>query len=305
MDDHFILEGYNVKTLNVTGYVFGVGYPTNTVADMSGSQGLSFNPSNMNPLAKAALQLAGGRCDISVEGWSKDDGNPVLLKVIASRTIHTNADGSYTATVDMSGLPANEYSISQNDVLVAKVYIGMPTPSPTPVPLSRYTYDLRPGWNLISIPLVLQDNSISGIFPSDVKSKIVTIWGWDESTQNWRYFSEQDHYFDEYFPGLSNLETGKAYWVEMSEPATVVIQGTVPGSAPNSPVSFGSPWSFLGPTGLSSSTPDSMYPNAVSVWGWDQTRQTWEYHSTIDHYFDEYFSGISNIQPGYGYWVEK
>jgi hypothetical protein len=176
------------------------------------------------------------------------------------------------------------------------------------LPVAPGTYDISlvAGWNLISIPLTVQNNSIAGIFPEDARSGIVDIWGWDEAAQNWMYYSpDPDDYFYQYYPALTGLGTGKAYWVEMNKPATIVIQGTVPGSAPASPAALVPGWNFVGPTGSSPSTPAAMYTNAVDVWGWDEAAQNWMYYSPDpDDYFYQYYPEINSIQPGHGYWVE-
>jgi hypothetical protein len=298
--DTFTVYAEPVTKLVATGYF--------QITHLIGKTAEAYPDGNSNyKCGMTTTGIPSGTYDIKVEGDARDQSGEIILTVVAARTVTIGPDGTVDVTLDMSGLPDKVYTLYQDETEVALIYKGVATPQPTPTqtPQSSYQFDLRPGWNLISIPLTLQDNSISGIFPPDVKSKIVTIWGWDNGAQNWQYFSETDNYFYDYFPMLTNLETGKAYWVEMTDSATVEIHGTVPGNAPASPASFGSPWSFVGPTGLSSSTPDAMYPNSITVWGWDQTRQNWVYYSTSDPFFYDYFPGISSIQPGYGYWVER
>ncbi|OPY28919.1 MAG: Calx-beta domain protein [Methanocella sp. PtaU1.Bin125] len=175
-----------------------------------------------------------------------------------------------------------------------------------PTTVETYNYTLVSGWNLISIPLTLQDNSITGIFPADVRAGIVNIWGWDEDAQNWVYYCpDSGDYFYEYYPALTALETGKAYWVEMNRTATVSVQGTVPAGAPASPAALVDGWNFVGLTGETSSSPAAMYPDAVTVWGWDAAAQNWVYYCPDpDDYFYEYYPEITGILPGRGYWVE-
>jgi asparagine N-glycosylation enzyme membrane subunit Stt3 len=65
-------------------------------------------------------------------------------------------------------------------------------------------------------------------------------------------------------------------------------------------------WSFVGPTGQADSTPTALYASAADVWGWDEVTQNWVYYSPDpDDYFYQYYSEISTIRPGHGYWVEK
>ena len=132
------------------------------------------------------------------------------------------------------------------------------------------------------------------------------IWGWDESEQNWVYYCpDPNDYFYQYYPGIKDLETGRTYWVKMNKSASFTIQGTLPDSAPNSPVALVSGWNFVGSTGFSSTTPASLYPNAIDVWGWDASAQNWVYYSPDPNdYFYQYYTNIDTVQAGHGYWVE-
>jgi hypothetical protein len=174
-------------------------------------------------------------------------------------------------------------------------------------PLPTINISLVAGWNLVSIPLVLQNNSISAVLPQSVRSGLVNIWGWDEARQDWSYYSSDPaDYFYQYYPAITRLETGKAYWIEMNCSATLTIQGAVPGYAPNSPATLVSGWNFVGPSGQTNSTPGVMYSSAVDVWGWDETTQNWIYYSPDPNdYFYQYYSKINTIRPGHGYWIEK
>jgi hypothetical protein len=171
---------------------------------------------------------------------------------------------------------------------------------------TTYSVSLVKDWNLISLPITPEDSDISSIFPADVVGSIVDIWGWDEARQDWVYYSpDPNDYYYQYYPKLTDLEAGKAYWIEMSSPATFTVSGTVPGIAPKSPTTLGSRWNFVGLTGLAWSTPVAMYPGAIDVWGWDEVRQDWVYYSpnSNDYYYQSY-PKINNIKPGHGYWVE-
>jgi hypothetical protein len=175
-----------------------------------------------------------------------------------------------------------------------------------PVFSSQYEYHLVAGWNLIGVPLDIPDNSIAGFFPEDVRDNIYDIWGWDESAQDWMYYAPNpaDYYY-QYYPALTNLETGRAYWVEMSDEAYFQIEGTVPDCAPQSPVPLVPTWNFMALTGTCSSSPSDMYPAAYDVWGWDESAQDWVYYSpNPSDYYYQYYPQLTQIQPGYGYWVE-
>ncbi|WP_158301484.1 hypothetical protein [Methanocella paludicola] len=138
-------------------------------------------------------------------------------------------------------------------------------------------------------------------------SGIVDVWGWNESTQSWMYYSPNpDPWFASNFPALKQVEAGRAYWVEMNKSASFAITGTVPSTAPASPVSLAPSWNFVGTTGLSSSTPEALYPsNVVDVWAWNESTQSWMYYSpNPDPWFASNFPAFNSINTGHGYWVE-
>jgi hypothetical protein len=172
--------------------------------------------------------------------------------------------------------------------------------------LDSYTINLTTGWNLISLPVDPADNSVYGIFPENVQSGIVDIWGWNEAQQNWIYYSpDPNDYFYQYYSAITELESGKAYWVEMNKSGSFTVEGTIPSNAPTSPVALVSGWNFIGCTGLTSAAVTSMYPDAIDVWGWNEAQQNWIYYSPDPNdYFYQYYTKINTIQPGKGYWVE-
>jgi parallel beta-helix repeat protein len=175
-----------------------------------------------------------------------------------------------------------------------------------PMYSSTYTYHLVAGWNLVSIPLDVADSSIEGFFPESVGSSIVDIWGWNESTQNWVFYChDPDSIYYDYYPALTELETGRAYWVDIPVEASFEVQGAVPDGAPQSPVPLVSSWNFIGPTGLSPQTPAGLYQSAVDVWGWDESAQNWIFYCPDpDNMYYDYYPGLTQVQPGHGYWVD-
>jgi len=239
-------------------------------ADYIGSQGrLSFSPGTTTATINITIVN-----DTAIEG-----NESIVLTLISPVNVTIGSRGSATITITDDDAP--------------------------PAPLT-YTISLVEGWNLISLPIAPGNASIQAIFPAEALAGIVDIWGWNESQQNWIFYSpDQNDYFYDYYPALTSLEPGKAYWVEMNRSATFTVQGTVPDNAPHSPTALVSEWNFVGLTGLSSSTPAALYPAAVDVWGWDAAEQNWVYYSPDpDDYFYAYYPKLENIQPGHGYWVE-
>lgn len=180
------------------------------------------------------------------------------------------------------------------------------TPAAATPCVATYNLTLYQGWNLISIPVELQDYSLSSIFPANVMDNVTSIWGWNESTQSWVFYSyDPDDDFYQYLPALTRLEPGKAYWVQMDQPGSLTVQGTVPGYAPGSTTVLGPDWNFVGTTGMSSPPITSVYPDAVSVWAWNGITQSWEiYCFDPDHFYYQVLPELTTAHPGKGYWVQ-
>jgi hypothetical protein len=171
----------------------------------------------------------------------------------------------------------------------------------------NYTYHLSNGWNLISVPLDISNNSIDGFFPADVKGGIVDVWGWNETKQDFMFYSlnKNDWYYSQYEP-LNTIETGRAYWVEMNKTASFTVNGTMPSDLSSSSKALVKGWNFRGVLGLSSSYyVESLYKNPINVWGWNETKQDFMFYSLNknDWYYSQY-QPLTMINSGKGYWVE-
>ena len=169
------------------------------------------------------------------------------------------------------------------------------------------SYHLVPGWNLISVPLNVSDTSIEGFFPADVRSGMLTLWAWDASKQDWVFYGSDpnDWYYSQY-PALTNVETGRGYWVEMNKSVNFTVEGTAPVSAPASPLPLVKGWNLVGLTGVGSSSPGALYPGAFTVWNWDPVAQNWVFYGSdpSDWYYSQY-PALSSLHAGQGNWVEK
>lgn len=253
-------------------------------------------------------------------GQTDSDGYYVFTNVphTATSSDETSYESRYrlyaNQTISGYNYSAN-FSVQRGSTAAVNLVIGtISTPVPTPVPIptpvptpesKTCVLPLHQDWNLISIPLELENNDIASIFSADVLDDITDIWGWDESVQNWVYYSiNPDDYFYQFYPKLTRLETGRAYWVRMVGTASVTVEGTVPEGAPDSPAALVPGWNFVGLTDITPVALTSMYPDATDVWGWDESVQNWVYYSCDpDDYFYQYYPKLNNIMPGDGYWV--
>ncbi len=76
---------------------------------------------------------------------------------------------------------------------------------------------LIPGWNLISIPLYTEDNSIQSVLQSIV-DRYVSVWTYDSDSWKRYIIGKTDN-------NLFNMESGKGYWIYINSPSVLVITG--------------------------------------------------------------------------------
>ncbi|MBU0635663.1 hypothetical protein KKE06_01425 [Candidatus Micrarchaeota archaeon] len=174
---------------------------------------------------------------------------------------------------------------------------------------TRFDIQLNRKWNLISVPFVLQDDSIEEVF-SEIDENVHAVWAYDAFDDEWYVYRPSD-------PGASNLETikpGNGYWVSMLEDDILTIGGSLFSPAttpPDKPVKWG--WNLIGYFGTEETTlydgPDgegrpaycALYSLGQSVLdkGWSALRTYWEPDNPPWYDYGYY----DDMDPGAGYWI--
>ncbi len=129
-------------------------------------------------------------------------------------------------------------------------------------------FEVLPKWNLVAVPLVMDDYGKTALFPTAVSSA----------------FGYADGYYS-----YSTLENGRGYWLKFGSGETVSQVG-LPRTQDTIPVSQG--WNIIG--ALSVQVPVS---NVGSIPGGIVTSQFFGYDGT--------YSPSSSLDPGKGYWVKS
>tara|TARA_Y100001973_G_C5206002_1_gene341591 strand:+ start:4171 stop:5976 length:1806 start_codon:yes stop_codon:yes gene_type:complete len=124
------------------------------------------------------------------------------------------------------------------------------------------------GWNLISLPLEVENFNYLTLFPDAIDG---TLYGFNE-TYNQKSF----------------LEIGKAYWLRFENNGTQFISGTVPESIT---ISLVEGWNLIGIPGRN---PISIY-DIIDV---NSILETGTLYS-----FDGTYANITTLEPGKGYWI--
>jgi hypothetical protein len=131
--------------------------------------------------------------------------------------------------------------------------------------------DLKAGWNMVSVPLTLADNSTSVVFPG-----VAGVFAWNATSRNY------------YEPEVIDPEKG--YWVAVTENTTISVNGT-PVDTWTIDITAG--WNMIGSVATNSSIadPDDNPDGSVipPAYWWDPVERG--YVTTYD------------VEPGKGYWI--
>jgi len=152
------------------------------------------------------------------------------------------------------------------------------------------TIDLVAGWNLISLPLIPDDSTITTVLAGVT---VDSVWNYTApySPDSW----------SSYFPGapedLVTMVDGKGYWVKMSAPAVLTFQGVEMTSGAVAPRTYDVVvgWNFIGFKSITAKEV-SNYLAAIKnsytlIYAFDAANQA---YVTVQ-------SG--NLEPGKGYWI--
>jgi hypothetical protein len=163
------------------------------------------------------------------------------------------------------------YSIAVDNVGNTEAAPGEPDATTTVVAVPGITLNLKAGWNMVSAPLTLGNNSVSAVFPG-----VAAVYTWDPVS---RSYIQPD-----------TIEPDTGYWVAVTADGNITVTGT-PVTTWTSDMTAG--WNMIGSVSNAASianpndSPDaSVQPFAY--W-WDPVNRT--YILTTD------------IDPGKGYWV--
>ncbi len=162
-------------------------------------------------------------------------------------------------------------------------------PDDDDAPGKVFSISLQPGWNLFSVPVTPANTALESVL-SPIAGKYVSVWSYKEGS--WKFNKPG-------FPAvtLSTVESGRGYWIDMKETATLSVSGSPPGKS--IPLSAG--WNLVG---YNSATPQkietafsSIAGKIITVWAFVDNR--W----LVCNPEKPIFTSLFTAQPGYGYWV--
>jgi len=164
---------------------------------------------------------------------------------------------------------------------------------------TTYTLPLKIGWNLISLPLIIdEDTPIPAIF-YPIEGKYTRIHLWDASSGyyvNYRVTPDLTHQNE-----FKYLKMDVGYWVYATEDTNFVLSGLQNTSARNVHLYHG--WNMMGYAFNTSKT----ISTAVTA-NYNKINLMWRRNAVTDTYelFDpwgRFTNQFTTFTPGYGYWV--
>ena len=142
---------------------------------------------------------------------------------------------------------------------------------------------LNPNWNLISIPLTLEDNSVETAL-SSIEGKYESIFTYDSSTSDW-------------VSDIAAITPEKGYWIKMTEEGILNVNGTLP-ELTNYSLKDG--WNLIGYPSLTEQSVTTLLTN-VNFIGMFAYNNSWlSYHPDKSMFLNT----LQTMQPGYGYWIK-
>ena len=153
-----------------------------------------------------------------------------------------------------------------------------------------FNMSIAAGWNLISIPLVLDNTSIDAVFPdaSDGDVLYANEGGWITATYYSGYGWDGD---------LETIVPDKGYWYGANAAYTATIEGTEAGSR-SVPIATG--WNLVGYTRLNETGIDDLIQNVSDgdvLYAYAEEWIKTKYYSGYGWDGD-----LTTMQPGKGYW---
>jgi hypothetical protein len=214
------------------------------------------------------------------------DGTTVYFETTAGTinpTETTTTDGIATATLIAPTTAETAVITVTADAVESSITIDFEA--------DTFDISLNTGWNLISLPLIPENDNIENVLAGlDVDiANVEVVWAYDAATENWLVYT----------PGpapdtLTTMEDGRGYWIRMLTPATLTVEGSVMPELGATPPTYdvAAGWNLIGFKSTVPRTADEYLEGVtwVSLWGYDAP----DYFSV---------SGTENMVPGFGYWL--
>lgn len=267
----------------------------------AGTDGGLYRSTNGGASWTALTNTIGSRRIMSIAISSEFAGDRTLYVGSNNGGVFRSTDGGATWSAFVNGLghtyvQALGISPGANPTVFAGTVGGSVWQYSFSTPFSA---DLSAGWNLISIPRVLNGAVPEVVFAS-IAGKYDLVYAWDASdpADPWK----------SYTPGLGGdltyISRNMGLWVHMTEAGTLTVEGETP-TTTDIPLYAG--WNLVGyPAGTTRPVSEALAPIAgkytlVFAYDCSDTANPWRSYSPQ---IPDWANTLQDMRPGFGYWVK-
>ncbi|MHA2404730.1 MAG: NosD domain-containing protein, partial [Candidatus Kariarchaeaceae archaeon] len=163
-------------------------------------------------------------------------------------------------------------------------------------PLENYTI-LKQGWNLVSIPLIQEEQNMTRVLGSIQGLYDAVQWfNTSDSNDPWKHYKVGKSFGND----LSELNESKGFWIHISQPGDTIFvyNGTQP--TVNQNISLIPGWNLVGYPSINAKNRTDALNNidfgsdVDAIWTYNATTQTWKEITASD-----------NFEVGRGYWMHS
>jgi len=160
-----------------------------------------------------------------------------------------------------------------------------------------YSIRLLSGWNLISLPLIPDNPSITILLSTQIQTKnVVVVWTFSSTSRSWLVFIPDKS------STFTTMKDGAGYWVYMQTADTLYLDGTViaPVSTPPS-YSLIQGWNLVGFKPQPSIQSESVGQYLSSITGNYDPNNVWAYDNTSGGWIRAHAGYM--LEPGQALWI--
>ncbi len=240
-----------------------------------------------------SLDSASSIASIKSIGILATDSNTVVLKQPDGTVYdtYTYTGGTMDITVENAAAGTWSLDIDNSEGTGELDYeVGVQEVPPGGSMIEASIIEAGTSWNLISLHKEPAEPAIGNVLAS-IAEKYISVWAYTGG--RWKVYDPANPSFSD----LTELVSGKGYWINMSTGAEL----TVSGDTPSDTVELSQGWNLVGyNSSISQDAGDAIAPivdNVISMWAFKDGR--WQVYDPAN----PSFSDLTTLEPGYGYWI--
>jgi len=205
-------------------------------------------------------------------------------------------EDTYSATLEVGDVDADTYTLTITATDLAGNDATEDVTVTVVAELTAYNLELEEGWNLISLPLIPDDEDIATIL-ADITDNVSQV----------RTFLYEDGGLVEYFwleggavGALDEMVDGQGYWIEMTVARTLVINGTESVVGQSIPPYYDvyEGWNLIGFKAVDAGAAEDYLGTSVT----NISERMYGYNAAGSYYVRVDIEA-DNLEPGQGYWL--